>query len=943
VLSVTYVPMMAALVLKREIHTHRTLADRIIGKIRNWYRYTLEIALRIPYTLIAFTVLLLAGTILLFVNLGSVFIPTLEEGDLAMQMTIKPGSSLKESIRTTTKAEKLLLERFPEVEHVVSKIGTAEVPTDPMAVEDADIMIILKEKNEWVSAKDREELADLMKAALMDIKGAEFEFTQPIQLRFNELMTGVKTDVAIKLFGEDLDELSRQAYRVEDLIRDIPGSGDIRVERTEGLPQMKIRFKRDKMALYGLDIRELNEIIRAAYAGQTAGIVYEGERRFDLVVRLQDSFRDQLKLGKLFVSTPKGFLIPMTEVAEIELTIGPMQISREDARRRISIGVNVRNRDIASYIEAVKKKLQSELELPPGYYIKYGGQFENLEAARKRLSIAIPVALLLIFFLLYFAFRSIRYAAMIYIAIPTAAIGGVAALAIRGMPFSISAGVGFIALFGVAVLNGIVLLSYYNQLSKKGELNIRDLVIEGGLVRMRPVILTAAVASFGFLPMALSTTAGAEVQKPLATVVIGGLITSTFLTLVLLPLIYYLTEKRKYLAKAGAAAVVFLFVLQGNHELSAQISSMQQAVDSAMVNNLMIQNAYLEMEASAYEKQTALELGPTELNVMYGNINTAVDDRYLEIKQNFGNPLQQAKKTGELQAMTEVRNAELEQVKREIKRDTRLTWQKLAFHSAMIRLLDDQVNIFIEYLPYVESKVFEGEISRNDYNLIMVKMSRLENELTRNRIEYANAIADLRTLTMAKGDIALTDTVYTIMPLILFDTITVDPSLFDRFTAQISFSEKVISTARAGYFPLLNLGYFNQQLEQVNGFDGLIAEAHFPLWFRPKAKAVKQAKVQYELALNQYQFARLLINRQNQTWRNRLNEYVKLYNHYGEDWDEQAERLITNSRIQLESGEINYIEFMYEYASAMETIVDQMELIRNINEAILQLEYYQNR
>jgi cobalt-zinc-cadmium resistance protein CzcA len=943
ILSVTYVPMMTARFLKKEIISLDTISDKIIRKLRNWYRPILENALRIPFTLILLTVTLFLGTVFLFSRMGSEFIPTLEEGDLAMQMTIKPGSSLSESIRTTTKAERILIDNFPEVKHVVSKIGTAEVPTDPMAVEDADIMIILKEKRDWVSASSREELADKMKTRLAAVKGAEFEFTQPIQLRFNELMTGVKTDVAVKIYGENTGELHRQAYLVEDLIRDIPGTGDIKVEQTEGLPQMMIRFKRDKISIYGLNIEELNRIIRTAYAGETAGIVYKGDRRFDLVVRLKGEFRNKLELGKLFVSTPGGNIIPLSEVAETVVTEGPMQISREDAKRRISVGINVRNRDIASYIRDVEDVLRKDLNLPPGYYISYGGQFENLEAARNRLIVAVPVALLLIFILLYFTFNSIKSALIIYSTVPTAAMGGIVALALRGMPFSISAGIGFIALFGVAVLNGIVLLSYYKQLRKEGTLELKELILKGGLVRMRPVILTAAVASFGFLPMALSTSAGAEVQKPLATVVIGGLITSTFLTLIILPVIYYLVEKKKYVVKAATMILLLFGSLSLTQNARAQVTNIDQVLDSALVNNLMIQNAMLRIDVADVDRKTAVELGLTEFNYAYGNINSSNQDYMIEIKQNFGNPLQQAKKSNELEEVINIRLAELDLVKRQVIRDTRLQWQIMAFNQDLYNKYEEQVILFKKYLPLIKLKADEGEISKSEYGLVELQLSDLENRRVHCRIEIENALAEIRNLTLIEGPIEFTDTSYTILEVPVLDSSTADQSLLDYYRARIDLSQQVIKTAKAGYFPELNLGYFNQQINLERGFQGVIAEAHIPIWFRPHAKKVKRAKVEYELSLNEYNFARKVVNHQYNNWKKKLSEYLRLYTENHSSWDAQISKLKVSADFQLEEGEINYLAYMLLYASAMETRLRQVEVIYSINEAIIQLEYYQNK
>lgn len=545
ILSLTYVPMLSSLVLSRRVSVKRTFADRLMSFLHRLYVPTLRLALRYSRFVIVLSLLLFAFSLWLFTQLGAVFVPNLEEGDLAMQMTIPPGSSLSESIKTSTKAEKVLLANFPEVRSVVSKIGTAEVPTDPMAVEDGDIMILLKPKSEWTSARTREELVEKMKAKLEVILGASFEFTQPIQLRFNELMTGVKADLAIKIYGEDLETLFEEANKAKRLVQDLPGVGDIRVEQIEGLPQIMIKYDRLKIAKFGLDIAQLNQLVRTATAGEQAGIIFEGEKRFDLVVRVGKAFRNQPNLFEnIYVRTPNNQQIPLSELAAIEYIKGPMQISRENTNRLINIGINVRNRDVQSLVKEIQTVFAQKLELPPGYFIRYGGAFENLQAAQERLQIAVPLALVLIVLLLFFTFGSMRQALMIFTAVPLSAIGGIFALWLRDLPFSISAAVGFIALFGVAVLNGIVLIGYFNQLKQEGVNNLEERIYMGTGVRLRPVIMTAAVASLGFLPMAVSNTAGGEVQRPLASVVIGGLIVATFLTLIVLPVIYKVVEKQ---------------------------------------------------------------------------------------------------------------------------------------------------------------------------------------------------------------------------------------------------------------------------------------------------------------------------------------------------------------------------------------------------------------
>lgn len=544
ILSLTYIPMMTALFLKRKIRAETTISDRLISFFQKLYDPVIALALQQKTLVIAMAVLLFAMSLFTFNRLGGEFIPTLEEGDFALHQILPPGSSLAQSVEVSEKIQQILLSEFPEVEMIVTKIGTGEIPTDPMPIEVGDIIVKMKPKEQWVSAKTRDEMFGKMEEALSMIPGVTYEFTQPIQMRFNELIAGVREDIAVKIFGEDPDILFQKAKAAEKIIQQIAGVGDLRVEQTQGLPQMMVTYERNKMAQYGLNIRAVNTALRTAFAGEKAGVVFENERRFDLVVRLPQEFRRDIdNVRNLFVPLPNGAQIPLKEVAKIEFKEGPMQVSRENAKRRIVIGVNTRNRDTESLVSDISEKLNAELNLPPGYYIEYGGQFENLVEAKQRLFIAVPVALALIFILLFFTFGSIKQGLLIFTAIPLSAIGGIYSLWLRDMPFSISAGVGFIALFGVAVLNGIVLIAYFNQLKKEGITDVKERILEGTRVRLRPVVMTAAVAALGFLPMALSQSAGAEVQRPLATVVIGGLITATLLTLVVLPVLYAIFER----------------------------------------------------------------------------------------------------------------------------------------------------------------------------------------------------------------------------------------------------------------------------------------------------------------------------------------------------------------------------------------------------------------
>lgn len=550
ILSLTYVPMASSLMLSRKVHTRKTFSDRMIEKLQAWYRPVLDWVLARNKDVITGAVALFCVSIVGFKYLGGEFIPSLEEGDFAVEMSMSQGTSLSQMVESCTKAEKLLKKEYPEIKQVVSRIGSAEIPTDPMPVERADIMIALKPKAEWTSAKTTPELMEKMEETLRAIPGLEAEISQPIQMRNNELLTGIKQDVAIKIFGDDLDVLTQQAGKVKKMIEDVPGVSGIFVEEVAGLPQIQVKYNHEKMAAYGVSVDDISEILETTFAGAVAGSLYEGDKKFDIVLRMDPSQRNVESLEQLSIPLKDGTDIPLSQVADIDYSPAPAQVSHEDGARRIYVGFNVKGRDVQSTVEDIQEILDEKLKLPDGYYYNYGGEFENLQSATNRLMVVIPIALVIILLLLYATVKNVRESLFVFSAIPLAAIGGVWALWLRGMPFSISAGVGFIALFGVAVLNGIVLIGQMNQMQREEKAAdklsassgvtelIHHRIIESCMVRLRPVLMTALVASMGFLPMALSQGDGAEVQRPLATVVIGGLITSTLLTLLVLPAIY---------------------------------------------------------------------------------------------------------------------------------------------------------------------------------------------------------------------------------------------------------------------------------------------------------------------------------------------------------------------------------------------------------------------
>ncbi len=544
VLSLTYIPMMSALFLSKKTKHTPNISDKLMMWVEKGYQSTLAKVLRYPKIVISAVIMLFISAVITLTFLGGEFIPALEEGDFAVETRVLTGSSINTTIENTQKTAHILKTQFPEVIKVVTKIGSGEVPTDPMPMEAADMMVILKDKKEWTSAETFPELAEKMGKAVADVPGVTTSFQFPVQMRFNELMTGAKQDVVCKIFGENLDTLASYAKKLGEIVNHVEGAKNLYEEPVTGMPEIIIDYNRATIAQYNLTIEDVNKIVNTAFAGQSTGLVFEGEKRFDLVVRLNTNKRQKLEdIQNILIPTPLGTQIPLYQLANVSIKNGPNQIQREDAKRRIIVGFNVRGRDVQSIVNELQQKVEKQIKFPSGYYVTYGGAFENLNAAKQRLMIAVPVSLVMIFILLFFAFNSVKQGLLIYSAIPLSAIGGIFFLALRGMPFSISAGVGFIALFGVAVLNGIVLIAEFNRLKKEGLKNMQRIVLMGTKVRLRPVMMTAFVASLGFLPMAISNGAGAEVQRPLATVVIGGLMIATFLTLFVLPILYILFEK----------------------------------------------------------------------------------------------------------------------------------------------------------------------------------------------------------------------------------------------------------------------------------------------------------------------------------------------------------------------------------------------------------------
>lgn len=948
ILSLTYVPMVSSLFLsKKGGKTKPNISDKIIDKIYQWYKPVLEKAFVFKRLVLSIAFGLLALALFVFGKLGGEFIPTLDEGDLATHVIISSGSSLSQEIETTTKAEKILKERFPEVKMVISKIGSAEIPTDPMPMEAADVIIILKDKKEWVSAKTKEELIQKMEAALNEIPGITTEFSQPIQMRFNELMTGVRSDVAIKVFGDDLDRLASIGDEINELISDISGVTDTKLERVSGLPQISIRYNKDKLALYGLNIGEINRIVRTSFAGEVAGKVYEGEKRFDLVVRMDEDYRQNIdNLKNVFISLPEGIQIPLQQVAEIDYEDGPQQISREDGKRRIVLGFNVRERDVKNVVNDIQERLNDKLDLPNGYYITYGGQFENLVDASNRLMIAVPIALGLIFVLLYFTFKSVKQSLMIFTAIPLSAIGGIMALWLRGMPFSISAGVGFIALFGVAVLNGIVLIGQFNHLKEEG-MELYERIIEGTKIRLRPVLLTASVASLGFLPMALSTSAGAEVQKPLATVVIGGLISATILTLLILPLIYYYEEKGFKIKMKKTITVLLLisgFWVQAQPTEIKKIS-LEQALEIALQNNKAVQASDLGVKSKEQMIKTSVDIPKTEINTGFGHLNSKDQtDISLNISQSFS-PFSYASKKRVLKKEFETSVIQNQGVRLEIEFAVRQAWENVLYAISKKELLSEQALLLKDFSKSARLRYETGETTLMESNVAIAKEQELNVLITQNETNLFNEKSRLKALLNLDGDFE------PIENKIEYDKH--DPlEDFDlNQSISLQLAEKNIETQeayrkkeRALLFPDFTLGYTAESQSGIFENNGRIINygkdlrlssysvgISIPVFFGNQSAKLKAMKYETEQAKieRDYKIKQLKENIQQQIEIIKAQESVIDY--YLDNALKNATIIKEHANKSYNNGDISYIEYIQSMETALSIQINYLDAVLQYN------------
>lgn len=972
VLCLTYVPMMSALFMKPVQNKKNRfgkferwlekVSDKIIGGIEWAYLPLLKGALKLKALVIISGIILLVAAGFIFSRMGGEFVPQLDEGDLAMQALIRPGSSLSESKEVSVKIENILLNNFPEIKTVTARIGVADIPTDPMPMDIADMYLILeKDKEKWVTAENKDDLIAAIKDKLDEqLTGVNLVFTQPVELRFNELLEGVREDIAVKLYGEDLEILATKAQEMAEIIQTVPGAGDVNPERTSGLPQMTVRYNRDKIAQYGLDIQKVNEYVSSAFAGGVAGVIFEGEKRFDLVIRFDEAHRKSINdLRTLYIDLPDGTQVPIKEVADISYVPGPMQISRDNTYRRTYVGVNTRGRDVESVVNDIQEKLDAQLDLPPGYYITYGGEFENLERAKGRLQIVVPIALFLIFVLLYFALRSFSQSIMIYIAIPLAAIGGVFALWMRDMPFSISAGVGFIVLFGVAVLNGLVLINRFNSLKEEGVTSIRERILTGTKERIRPIMLTATTDIFGFLPMAFSGSAGAEVQRPLATVVIGGMLTATLLTLVVLPVLYTFVEsrsdKRESLKGANGKVILALIIFGGliglpslanaqKQQDSLPTITLEQARKRAVESYPKIQSARLEIKNQEVLKKTAWDFGNTQVFTGKEEVGNGSDGVYTQ----FGIQQQQIDIFGiaprlrlQKERVALARKA-LDLSVIELEREVSQAWGMVYATKNNYQVYEQLDSVFTDIERAARIRLETEATSKLEYLATSNQANQVQIQKEQAYRDYLSALQRLN-LWFAN------DTLFTVpdvpasqldQPLNFMGDSLMNHPLLNVSKQQVGVAEATIKQRRAQFLPQLQGQYGRQQVAGQSGFYQYQIGIRIPLFFGPELGRTQSAKIQRDIAGQNLRQNQLELNAAYQGMKEQYLKWLNSWNYYRDKALPLAQEQRAGAILAYREGAIDYVTFLQNIRDAIRIEVDSWNAFGNYLDSRYQLEYY---
>lgn len=945
----TWLPVAAALFLKPENKDKRNISQKLMDYLYMIYCPVIRWSCDHKKFMLGLALAVLIFTGILFSRMGGEFVPTLDEGDFVIQPVLKTGTSLSKTIETTTQIENILLSEFPEVEQIVSRIGAAEVPTDPMSMEESDIIIKLKPKKEWVSARTKDELANEFKDALSVLPGIDYEFTQPIEMRFNELITGVRADVAIKIFGEDIDLLDKKANEIKDLISDVEGAADIIVEKTVGLPQMSVTYNRQKIARYGLNVEDINNTLSTAFGGAVAGSIFEGERRFDMVVRLDKDYRRNIiNLANLYIDLPDGSQIPLHEVAEIKYSQGPAKISRENTRRRVVVSINVRNRDMQSVVKDVQELVNQHIVLPSGYSISYGGQFENLRNASRRLKIAVPVSMLLIFILLHFAFRSFKEAFLVFTAIPLAAIGGVLLLWIRNMPFSISAGIGFIALFGVAVLNGIVMIEHLKELKAQGIVNMRERILKGTRERLRPVLLTASAAAMGFLPMAVSTSAGAEVQRPLATVVIGGLITSTLLTMIALPLLYTIFDSitgiRLWPPRIIRSIPVVLMFMFPFHSSSAQTSEMtlEETVNIAVSNNLELRSYELQVQQKKALLPEAFSIEKT--NFFYGmDENNIAENGYplnvIGVEQTFNFPTLYIAQRRANRITFNLSSTLYEIRKRELEKNVRQAFYHLLFLMNQQRQFIYIDSIYTDFSYAADKRFQTGETNYLEKLNARAKQNQVQTQLKQIQMEVEKAYEELRRLIQADSSMTIHyEPLYELS--IRDDLIMANPG-YEYINGSYDLALADLRIERNNWLPDINLSYFlgTNQHDNAKTYLGYQFGISIPVFFGAQAAKTKASRLGTEIAQIKTEHYKMLTQSRIVELKSEIQKYRESIEYYNAIGEALADEIIETARQSYAAGEIDYFEYIQSLENAKQIEMDYLINLDRFNQNVIELNY----
>lgn len=945
----TYVPVVASMFLRPGNPEKRTISSRLISFLERVYQPTMVWALRQKVLVLSLAAALLIGTGIVFSQMGGEFVPTLDEGDFVIQPVFKTGTSLSNTIGYSTRIE-TILKTFPEVDQVVSRIGAAEVPTDPMSMEEIDVIIKLKPIGQWVTATSKDELANAFKEALSVIPGVDYEFTQPIEMRFNELITGTRSDLAIKVFGEDLEILAQKGQEIEAAIQHVEGAADITVEKTEGLPQMSVTFDRGKIAKYGLNIQDLNNIITMGFAGKSAGTVFEGEKQFDLVIRYDKAHRTSMEdLELASITLPDGQSLPLREFAEITYTKGPAKISRDDTRRRVVVGVNVRNRDLESVVKDVQNILEKEISLPPGYEITYGGQFENLRSARSRLMAAVPVALLLIFVLLYFAFGSVKEALMIYSAIPLSAVGGVLLLWARDLPFSISAGVGFIALFGIAVLNGIVLIEHFKELKAHGMTNINRRIILGTQQRLRPVLLTAAAAALGFLPMALSTSAGAEVQRPLATVVVGGLISATALTLLVLPVLYSLLDKKGKQPSGGPGQAVMIGLLLFLVPVAAQAQdrsiSMEEAIAIACENNASLKASSGRIDENIALLPASLNLDKTEIFYQFDQNNIAENGlpiRVLGLNQSIQFPTvygaQKAVQQGEVNLSRRQYALDERALSHEVAKayQTVRYWQQV---TANYQYLD---SLFAQFANAAKRRYETGETNYLEHLTATARQKEITLLLNQSRESIDKSYSLLQQ--WMQSDSSFVIEAGTLSKLVLSDWNMAQHPGLQLYAAAFDLNDRSLSLEKKKRLPDLNLSVFQGTNNGIGAqnYTGFQAGIAIPLWYRESRARIDAAQTRKMILGYEADNYEARLDARHEALMADLSSYQAAVDYYETEGKSLTKELLSHANAAFQNGEIDFLQYVQLLEQARSIDLSYLDNLYRYNMTVLEANYLMN-